>query len=635
MVTTEVQGLQAVYYGLSTDEKPIEYVSNGSAFVEFQPDESVVVYFFDGENKRWISDSGGGGNGGNRGIPEAPTDGKNYVRYNAMWKEMPVIDPSTLIGANKDLSNLTTTGETKFLASIREDENVKSEVSHQAMGVSRVVKSKKNSQIVTSISNIDTNGNGYHEIEVGHTDQENDKANIYLSKDELLISISKEDKVSEGYPEDAVKKVEIYMRPEFNRPILRSFYGGYGFNGELAVLEDVNMKVDKVAGKQLSQENFTTAEKSKLAGLESSHFKGSYLTVAALNAAHATSEDGGYAYVGNVGEEAVNYIWDVENNQWTLGGKGTNDTPAQVKEKYESNLNTNAFTDAEKTKLANLPNTLADGANKDLSNLSETGESKFVKSEFISDSKEKRISYSNTSVGSSISHSTKPLMAQISSIIDSGDNPCVGASVLNDLTGEGGAFRLDERSFTVTVSKKNSLGTYPNTFFTFNSTSPRPSFENQEKQISGYLAMLEDVDKKVDKVSGYGLSQENFTSAEKTKLARIGNDDLVMGEVDTGRKDPWGDAIYRHASSGKTSGVASQRGPLLATNVKRIWGFGGGFGDGTAQTPLSGYLATAEHGNFPYTAYPHIIGTDLYLYHYLLKDRLDYHVYVEYTKVTP
>jgi hypothetical protein len=92
--------------------------------------------------------------------------------------------------------------------------------------------------------------------------------------------------------------------------------------------------------------NYTAAEKSKLAGINDDHFKGSYPTLEDLQAAHPTASDGDYAYVGTAGQDAVNYIWDGSDEQWVAGGGGTAETPASVKQKYESNGDTNAYDDA-------------------------------------------------------------------------------------------------------------------------------------------------------------------------------------------------------------------------------------------------------------------------------------------------
>ena len=110
-------------------------------------------------------------------------------------------------------------------------------------------------------------------------------------------------------------------------------------------------KVDKVSGKGLSTNDYTTAEKTKLAGLESSHFKGEYTSVTALNAVAGAAGD--YAYVdAGSGQDVTAYVWDTSNSKWVeQKGVTTAETSATVKSKYEANADTNAFTDALLTKL--------------------------------------------------------------------------------------------------------------------------------------------------------------------------------------------------------------------------------------------------------------------------------------------
>lgn len=77
-------------------------------------------------------------------------------------------------------------------------------------------------------------------------------------------------------------------------------------------------KVDKVAGYQLSQENYTTAEKTKLATL-SEHYKGTYISAAALTAANPTGNPGDYGFVDpGTGVDAKMYIWDNNDDVWVL-----------------------------------------------------------------------------------------------------------------------------------------------------------------------------------------------------------------------------------------------------------------------------------------------------------------------------
>jgi len=115
-------------------------------------------------------------------------------------------------------------------------------------------------------------------------------------------------------------------------------------------------KVDTVPGKGLSTEDYTTAEKQKLAGLEGSHFRGTFLSLSALQAGATDPVPGDYADVdAGEGESVARYIWDDSDSEWVAqGGSADPLTAAQVKTLYESNPDTNAFTDAEKQKLSDL-----------------------------------------------------------------------------------------------------------------------------------------------------------------------------------------------------------------------------------------------------------------------------------------
>lgn len=117
-----------------------------------------------------------------------------------------------------------------------------------------------------------------------------------------------------------------------------------------AIVASLQNKVDKVSGKQLSTNDYTTAEKDKLAGLDSNKFKGKYTSLVQLQS--VTGEIGAYAYVGVPGSDDQSYIWDNDDNKWVLSvGMPNAETPASIKLKYESNPDTNAFTNTEKSKL--------------------------------------------------------------------------------------------------------------------------------------------------------------------------------------------------------------------------------------------------------------------------------------------
>ena len=109
--------------------------------------------------------------------------------------------------------------------------------------------------------------------------------------------------------------------------------------------QDITGKVDIVAGKDLSQEDFTTILKDKLATLEGSHFKGTHADEAALIAAHPTAEAGSYAYV-LVHNAEHHFIWDGAAWLDTGAAGPVHLTDAQIKAQYEANADTNAFDDA-------------------------------------------------------------------------------------------------------------------------------------------------------------------------------------------------------------------------------------------------------------------------------------------------
>ena len=144
--------------------------------------------------------------------------------------------------------------------------------------------------------------------------------------------------------------------------------------GLTAALAD---KVDKVAGKSLSSNDYTTGEKDKLAGLESSHFKGLHASLAALQTAHPSAVAGDYADVdAGAGVDVVRYLWDVTDSQWVAqAASGGSMTAAQVKTAYESNPDTNAFTDAEQAKLAGIA--AGATANADTDSLAEGATNKY------------------------------------------------------------------------------------------------------------------------------------------------------------------------------------------------------------------------------------------------------------------
>lgn len=133
-----------------------------------------------------------------------------------------------------------------------------------------------------------------------------------------------------------------------------------------ALASGLASKVDKDGTKVLSDQNYTAAEKAKLAGIEAAHFKGLHASLAALQAAHPTADAGNYADVDSgAGADVARYIWDVSDSKWLIQSGATGSmTAAQIKTAYESNPDTNAFSDTEQAKLG----AIASGATANATN---------------------------------------------------------------------------------------------------------------------------------------------------------------------------------------------------------------------------------------------------------------------------
>lgn len=133
-------------------------------------------------------------------------------------------------------------------------------------------------------------------------------------------------KTGEGIPDGGTVNQVLSKSSNFDGDVVwkdMSFGNLSGNPSDNAALNSAfNNKVDKVPGYDLSQENYTSSEKTKLANL-SEHFKGYYTTVEALIAANPTGLVGDYANVdAGVGEDNKMYIWDRDDATWVLSSGG-------------------------------------------------------------------------------------------------------------------------------------------------------------------------------------------------------------------------------------------------------------------------------------------------------------------------
>ena len=180
---------------------------------------------------------------------------------------------------------------------------------------------------------------------------------------------------------------------------------------------------------------------------------------------------------------ALPTVFNVEISQGGDGGETL--TAEQIKALYESNINTNAFTDNEKTKLACLNNFDPTPINEQLA-LKANQLTTYTKTEV-----DGLISATYRAKGSVNNFASLPTtgnkQGDVWSLIDTGAN-YVWVLNLNN-TGIAG---WDNLSGVVDLSSYATIS-----------------------------AMNTALDLKVDKIAGKGLSESDFTSAEKTKLSEI------------------------------------------------------------------------------------------------------------------
>lgn len=103
--------------------------------------------------------------------------------------------------------------------------------------------------------------------------------------------------------------------------------------------------------------------------LGNTRFLGSYISLAALTSAHPSPKIGSYAYIDpGVGASATIASWDETDSVWVQGSTTSAETASSIKTKYESNANTNAFTDALKATLEGIHTVATSGSYTDLTN---------------------------------------------------------------------------------------------------------------------------------------------------------------------------------------------------------------------------------------------------------------------------
>lgn len=185
--------------------------------------------------------------------------------------------------------------------------------------------------------------------------ESNDDTNAFTDAYKELLDEGILNLVGETGTSEEVGMTQLAITTELDKKVDKELDKGLSTNdltdlllAEIALIAD---KVDKEVGKGLSDENFTDPLKQKLLSIESVHYKGNLPSLAELELAYPTAEVGDFADVDD-GTTVIRYVWNEITQTWEPRlGVSTELTPTQIKQYYESNLDTNSFDDDAKDKL--------------------------------------------------------------------------------------------------------------------------------------------------------------------------------------------------------------------------------------------------------------------------------------------
>lgn len=199
-----------------------------------------------------------------------------------------------------------------------------------------------------------------------------DNGDIFRKQGNEAIGVSLKPSVTVGRielgsidVENSTAKTPVIPKPKWAvSQQLRDGETGYA-PSENVVYDALALKVDKDGSKVLSDNNYTTSEKNKLASIDATHYLPPLQTTVQLSALpQATVSDKARVYVE---AELADYFYDTTASSGDIapddqiGGVGFwrkvavgGETAASIKTKYESNADTNAFTNALKAKLDSI-----------------------------------------------------------------------------------------------------------------------------------------------------------------------------------------------------------------------------------------------------------------------------------------
>ena len=273
---------------------------------------------------------------------------------------------------------------------------------------------------------------------------------------------------------------------------------------------------------------------------------------------------GNYADVDTgVGTDIKRYIWDVNDSKWVdSGGNAAPLTAPQIKTLYESNLNTNAYTDAEKTKLAGIATAATvndtDANLKNRANHTGTQATSTITGldTALSNISNQIVVVQNTETTNYNDLNTRKVDVVIGKGLSANDYTTTEKTKLAGIATAATANDTDANlknraNHTGTQAISTIAGLQPildtiapiddsttSLTKTFSSTEINRAFEDLTDNIAVVTSGLwSEVGNKVDVIAGKGLSTNDYTTVEKTKLGTTraaGYDDLFVNATSTG-----------------------------------------------------------------------------------------------------
>lgn len=276
---------------------------------------------------------------------------------------------------------------------------------------------------------------------------------------------------------------------------------------------------------------FTDSEKTKLAGLESSKFVGEFVSLSALQTAFSTAPIGSYAYVDTgVGQPVEKYIWDNNDSQWELQqGQSTAETPATIKSKYESNPDTNAFTDAEQTNLGNQSG--INTGDENTNTIQTKRPLKTIENQSLEGVGNIDLSKSDVGLGNvdNTSDLNKPISTSTQNALNSKENSFTKNSAFNKNfgTNSGEVLEGDTRTITpieiTTISNQSGTNSGDETTATIQSKRPLKTVDGQTLEGSGNIpfpASGGDMLKSVYDTNNDGIVDKSQSIVYKAQLSQ-------------------------------------------------------------------------------------------------------------------